>query len=725
MKEKLIELLEDNHFLERGVEAIRNAYGSDVVEELIVEGKMIEKECKFYVPSQLGLVTGRLTVNKKGFGFVIIGLDVDDVFIAKENMKNAYQDDIVSIKVKEANGNRQEGEIVSVIKRGKTKIVGELKQGKVDFYIDSTIPGLDKPIFIDKAHSHGAMVGHMVVVDIKSYKPVVKGSIKEILGHRSDPGIDILSIVRNHDVDVAFPDRVYQKLETFLDEIDEQDTVGRVDLRDEVIVTIDGDDAKDLDDAISLKKLDNGNYYLGVHIADVSHYVQEGDVIDQEAISRGTSVYLVDRVIPMLPHKLSNGLCSLHPHVDRLTISCFMEINQEGEVVDHVIQPTVIHSKERMTYNHVNQILDGDCALLEKYDHVKELFYAMDDLAKLLRKVRDHQGAIDFDVKEAKILVDKTGKPYDVVLRERGTSDKIIEEFMLLANETVAKHFALKKLPFMYRVHESPKSAKLQQFIQTSTLLGYKIEGGLDDLSPKQLSDLLVSSKGTPEHEIIATLLLRCMQKARYDEKCLGHYGLANHYYTHFTSPIRRYPDLIVHRLIRRYLFDGLVSEESIQHVESVVGDIAEQSSALERRAITVERDVEDLKKAEFMESRVGEVYTGTISSITSFGFFVALDNTVEGLVHINELSDDFYFYDEKHVQYVGRRNGKKFRMSDTVEIKVLSASKKEKTVDFGIVGMKPRGPRKPFNKDRNNDNKKKKYYGKPKNSNQGRSRGK
>lgn len=706
MKDEILKKIEDVNFLDRGIVNLENCYSKEIINELIESGLVISKDNQLFLPQQLDLLVGRLTVNKKGFGFVIIGNEKDDVFVAKDNLKNAYQDDIVSLKVKNSDGNRVEGEIVSIIKRGKRKLVGELKQGKKDYYIESTIPGLDKHIFIDKAHSHGAMPGHQVVVEIKTYKPTVKGAVLEVLGHRSDPGIDILSIVRDHDVDVEFSEQVYKHLELFGDEINQEDTLARVDLRDELIVTIDGDDAKDLDDAISLKKLDNGNYYLGVHIADVSHYVSENSVIDNEAISRGTSIYLVDRVIPMLPHKLSNGLCSLHPHVDRLTISCYMEINNKGKVVDHKIIPSVINSNERMTYNNVNKILDGDIELNREYSDIKDLFYLMDELAKILKLVRDEQGAIDFDVKEAKILVDAKGKPYDVVLRQRGTSDKIIEEFMLLANETVAEHFARKELPFIYRIHENPKTSKLQQFTQTATLLGYKLEGGLDDLTPKQLSDLLESSKGTPEHEIIATLLLRCMQKARYDEHCLGHYGLANQYYTHFTSPIRRYPDLIVHRLIRRYLFDLEVNDESIAYVSSIMPDIAIQTSNLERRAITVERDVEDMKKAEFMESSIGKRFTGTISSITGFGFFVALDNTIEGLVHITELTDDYYFYDEKNVRYVGRRSGKKFRMSDTVEITVLSASKKDKTVDFGIVGMKRSSPKKPTNYYKKDDKK-------------------
>ena len=444
-----------------------------------------------------------------------------------------------------------------------------------------------------------------------------------------------------------------------------------------------------MDDGISLKKLANGNYYLGVHIADVSYYVKEGSPLDKEAFLRGTSIYLADRVIPMLPHKLSNGICSLNPKVDRFTISCFMEVNQKGEVVDHEIVPAIINSTERMTYTNVNKILDGDQALQLEYSHVKDMFFLMQELASILQEKKAKRGAIDFDVKEAKVVVNGKGETVDVVLRNRGASDRIIEEFMLLANETVAKHFKWLELPFIYRVHEQPKTKKLMQFSSIAKVMGYSIKGSLEHIYPNELSSIIEASKDTPEHTIISTLLLRCMQKARYDEQCLGHFGLADEFYTHFTSPIRRYPDLIVHRLIRKYLFEKCIDDQTIRHYQEIMPEIALQSSNREREAIDIEREVDDMKIAEYMEKHIGEEFEGIISSITNFGFFVELDNTIDGLVHVSDLVDDFYFFDEKNLRYVGQRTGKVFKMSDRVKVKVSSASKVDKAVDFEIVGMK------------------------------------
>ena len=488
-----------------------------------------------------------------------------------------------------------------------------------------------------------------------------------------------------------------------------QEAKTRTDLRNETIVTIDGDDAKDLDDAISLRRLKNGNYYLGVHIADVSYYVEEGSELDKEALARGTSIYLVDRVIPMLPHKLSNGICSLNPHVDRFAISCFMEITPQGEVIDHDIVESVINSTERMTYNNVNKILAGDKKLQEEYSHVCDLFFLMKELAEILQKTREDRGAIDFDTNEAKVLVDEKGKPTDVVLRQRGESDRIIESFMLVANETVAKHFKWLDLPFIYRVHENPKVDKLRKFSTISRTLGYTIKGSLEDIRSKELSKIVEASKGTDEHVIISTLLLRCMAKARYDEQCLGHFGLADEYYTHFTSPIRRYPDLMVHRLIRTYLFKKKLDQETLFHFASIMQNVADQASSLERKAIDIEREVDDMKMAEYMEDHIGETFEGIVSSITNFGMFVELPNTIEGLIRMEDLVDDFYYFDDVNLQLIGKRTGRRFKMSDKVKIKVSAASKREKTIDFQIVGMKSNKKKKKtviINKRKDNDRK-------------------
>ena len=697
MKEEIIELLKNEDYKARTINELSQYFHMTSTEDYISFIKMMnaledegvvirDSKNNYYLIEQLEYFKGVIELNKKGFAFVKVDED-REFYIHESKLKDAYNKDTVLIEKIPSRGLKEEGRVVRVLERGQTRYVGEVKKGRKDYYVFADDSKFNQPIFVDHAHMHGAMSGHKVVVEIKTYKPQIKGDIIKIIGHRNDPGVDILSIVHNHDVDIEFPKEVFNQIENISDEIDPSDLKNRVDLRDEVIVTIDGDDAKDLDDAISLKKLDNGNYQLGVHIADVSYYVTEGSPLDKEAIQRGTSIYLVDRVIPMLPHKLSNGICSLNPDVDRYTISCIMEINPDGDVVNHEIIPTVIHSNYRMTYNNVNKILDGDHHLQDQYKDVVPLFFLMQELASILRKQRDQRGAIDFDVNEAKIIVDKDGKPTDVVLRQRGASDKIIEEFMLKANETVAQHFKWMDLPFIYRVHEHPKLKKLQQFQTLVKPLGYNIKGSLEHVYPNELSAIIEASKGTEEHTIISTMLLRCMQKARYDEQCLGHFGLADEFYTHFTSPIRRYPDLLVHRLIRNYLFEQ--KYDQVEHFQKVIPYLAEQSSQREREAIDIEREVMDMKMAEYMSYHIGEEFEGIISSITQFGFFVELENTIDGLVHITELTDDYYHYDEKSLMLVGERTGKTFKLSDKVKVRCISCNKEERTIDFELVGQK------------------------------------
>ena len=689
MEDEILSLLSDDNFLERSIDLLAKKLECTSSEKFIQlvklmndleeSGKIVRNKYNhYYLPNQFGMVLGTVDGQEK------------DIFISPGNLKDAFNKDVVLVEINPiGDPEKPEGKILRVIKRGQTKLVGEIKKGKREYYVEADDSKFNKPIYVDHAHLHGAVVGHKVLVEIKVYKPVLKGNVEKILGHKNDPGVDILSIVYDHDAPVEFPKNVYDQIEDIPDTLDGIDISDRVDLRNEVVVTIDGDDAKDLDDGISLKKLANGNYYLGVHIADVSYYVKEGSPLDKEAFLRGTSIYLADRVIPMLPHKLSNGICSLNPKVDRFTISCFMEVNQKGEVVDHEIVPAIINSTERMTYTNVNKILDGDQALQLEYSHVKDMFFLMQELASILQEKKAKRGAIDFDVKEAKVVVNGKGETVDVVLRNRGASDRIIEEFMLLANETVAKHFKWLELPFIYRVHEQPKTKKLMQFSSIAKVMGYSIKGSLEHIYPNELSSIIEASKDTPEHTIISTLLLRCMQKARYDEQCLGHFGLADEFYTHFTSPIRRYPDLIVHRLIRKYLFEKCIDDQTIRHYQEIMPEIALQSSNREREAIDIEREVDDMKIAEYMEKHIGEEFEGIISSITNFGFFVELDNTIDGLVHVSDLVDDFYFFDEKNLRYVGQRTGKVFKMSDRVKVKVSSASKVDKAVDFEIVGMK------------------------------------
>ncbi len=700
MKDEIIHLLENPTFQYRTIHELAEYLQIDsaaaftrlvkMVNELEEKGVLTCSYNRYFVAKQMPRLIGTLSVNKKGYGFVTIDEEHDDIYISSENLKGAFNKDTVAIEIMTSSrGNRSEGKVVGIVKRGQSVFVGEVKRTGQQYYVLADNGTITDPIHIDKAHLHGAALGHKVAVEIRSYTPQLKGNVVRVIGHKLDPGTDILSIVYEQEAPVSFEKEVFQELGSISDTVSPRDLVGRVDLRDQVIVTIDGDDAKDLDDAISLWRTPTGNYQLGVHIADVSYYVAEGSAIDQEALTRGTSIYLVDRVIPMLPHKLSNGICSLQPHTDRLTISCFMEITPNGEVVDHDIQPTVIHSNERMTYHAVNAILNKDREYQQKYHSLVPLFFLMQELSHILRINRNARGAIDFEVKEAQVKVDKRGRPLDIAIKERGEGEKIIEDFMLLANETIAMHFKWLDVPFIYRVHENPKEAKLQQFIKIIRTMGYTIKGSLDTLYPGDLKSILDASKDTEEHTVIATLLLRCMQKAYYDPTCLGHFGLADPYYTHFTSPIRRYPDLLVHRLIRAYLFSPQLSPKRMQHYASIIPSIAQQASYTERRAITIEREVEDMKKAEYMEQFIGHVFEGIICSITNFGFFVELENTVNGLVHVDYLTDDYYFFDETNLQYIGRHTGKRFKMSDTVKVKVISASKKEKRIDFAIVGMK------------------------------------
>lgn len=702
MEEKILELLSKDDYLGMNVDELASFLGYDTTvsfKELVkclvqLEDKgMVVRgfQDRYFLPDRSSILIGTVQLHQRGFAFIHVGEDQEDIYVGEKYLNGAMNKDKVKVKlIGKQSGSSLEGEVLEILERGQQRVVGLVKERKGKYYVAVDDPKFSSLVLIT-GNRKGVMEGHKVVCKITSFIPPITGEIIEVLGHRNDPRVDILSIVARYDMPIEFNDKVIQEIESIPDEVSAEDKLDRVDLRDELIVTIDGDDAKDLDDAISLKRLENGNYQLGVHIADVSHYVKEGTELDKEAVRRGTSVYLVDRVIPMLPHKLSNGICSLNPHVDRLTISCIMEVDHQGNVVDHQILPTMIHSTERMTYNNVNKILDGDKAMTKRYQDIYKLFFLMEELAIILRTKRNKKGAIDFNVNEAKVIVDKKGKPIDIVLRERGMSEKIIEEFMLLANETIAEHFYWLEVPFIYRVHEHPKKKKLLNFATIAGVLGYKIKGSLDHVYPNELSALIEASKDKPEHSIISTLLLRCMQKARYDKECLGHYGLADEYYTHFTSPIRRYPDLLVHRLIHQYVFEQKLDDKTIKHFNEVIPELAESSSQREIDAVNCERDVMDMKMAEYMQRHIGEEFDGFISSVTAFGFFVELPNTIDGLVHISTLMDDYYHYDPQYMMLIGEMTGRKYRMSDKVRVRVVSASKLEGQVDFEIVSKAPK----------------------------------
>jgi len=650
---------------------------------------------RYGIPEKMNLVRGKLIGHAKGFAFVIPDEPgLDDIFIPPGEMNNALHGDTVLVRVSsQSNGARREGTVVRILERGLTQIVGTYTESK---HFGFVIPDEKKfagDIFIPKNASKGAVEGHKVVVKLTSYpegRMSAEGEVIEILGHKNDPGVDILSVIHKYGLPLAFPEEVLEQANQTPDEIDPEEIKNRRDLRNEVIVTIDGADAKDLDDAVTVKKLDNGNYKLGVHIADVSYYVPEGSPIDREAFERGTSVYLVDRVIPMIPHRLSNGICSLNPKVDRLTLSCEMEITPEGEVVKHEIFQSVIKTTERMTYSDVNKILvDKDEELREKYAPLVPMFEEMEELAAILRKKRMNRGAIDFDFKESKILVDEDGKPIDVVIRERSVAERLIEEFMLVANETVAEHFHWLDVPFIYRIHEDPKEDKLQRFFEFITNFGLIVRGKANSVHPRALQEIIEAVQGKPEEMVVSTVMLRSMQQAKYYPESLGHFGLSTDFYTHFTSPIRRYPDLIVHRLIRTYLIEGKMDEATRVKWNARLDEIAEHSSKMERRAVDAEREVEDLKKTEYMEDKIGQQFDGIISSVTNFGMFVELPNTIEGLVHVSYMVDDYYRYDERHYAMIGERTGNVFRIGDEITVEVVNVDKDERSIDFAIVGMK------------------------------------
>lgn len=650
---------------------------------------------RYGVPEKMNLVRGVLTGHAKGFAFLIPDEQgMDDIFIPPHEKNGAMHGDHVLVRVSpSSSGSRREGTVVRILKRGTVQVVGTYNESKYFGFVIPDDPKIADDIFIPKNASMGAVEGHKVVVRLTTYpenRKNAEGEIIKILGHKNDPGVDILSIIYKHDLPLAFPDEVMEQANSIPETIHDSEIGDRRDLRNETIVTIDGADAKDLDDAVTLSKLDNGNYKLGVHIADVSHYVKEGSPIDREAFERGTSVYLVDRVIPMIPHRLSNGICSLNPKLDRFTLSCEMEINPQGEVVNHEIFQSIIRTTERMTYSDVNKILiDKDPELRVKYEPLVPMFELMEELQGILQNKRMKRGAIDFDFKEAKVIVDDEGKPVDVVIRERSIGERMIEEFMLAANETVAEHFHWMDVPFIYRIHEDPKEEKLQRFFEFITNFGLVVRGTANSVHPRALQEIIEAVREKPEEMVVSTVMLRSMQQAKYDPESIGHFGLSTKFYTHFTSPIRRYPDLIVHRLIRTYLLEGKMDEVTREKWKADLEEIAHHSSQMERRAVDAERDTDELKKAEFMEDKIGEEFDGIISSVTNFGLFVELPNTIEGLVHVSYMTDDYYHYDERQFAMIGERTGNVFRIGDEITVRVINVNKDEHAIDFEIVGMK------------------------------------
>ena len=668
--ENTIQLVEDLKKLEEEVVV----YHSNKDKYLLIENSHLRK--------------GVMRANKKGFGFVEIENMEDDVYISQENMNGAIHDDIVLIEItSKMTLDRLEGRVLKIIKRQVQRYIGEVsfdKKGIGHIKLDDSKIKLE--IIIPKGKSLNAVDGHKVVVELgkRINNSKYEGEIVEIIGHKNDPGVDILSIVYKYNINVDFPDDVKEEVKNMPMEVRDSDLINRRDLRDWEIFTIDGDDTKDIDDAISVKKLSNGHYELGVHIADVSYYVKEGSPLDNEAMERGTSVYLVDRVIPMLPHELSNGICSLNPDVSRLAISCVMEFDGTGKQLNYEIFPSVIKSRMQMTYKKVNSIL-VDNVIPSGYEPFVKSLRLMEELAQILRKAKVKRGYIDFEVDEAKILVDENCVPTEIVLRDRSLGENLIEDFMIAANECVATHIYFMNLPFIYRVHEVPKEEKIRSFLGFIGSLGYQVPGDIKDTRPTTMQRLLKFLKDKKEFKILSSLLLRSMQKAVYKPENLGHYGLASKCYTHFTSPIRRYPDTTVHRLLHTYLFDGKIDMATIRKWEDKLVYIADHSSARERASVDCEREVEDMKMAEYMEKHIGEEFEGMISSVTSFGMFVELNNLIEGLVPLRDMNDFFHF-DEEHMTLTGERSHVKYVIGERVIVKVVRASKEEKTIDFEVV---------------------------------------
>lgn len=696
MEEKILDILKmDNKAF--AVQEIFDKLGMQSAKELtdlMKELNRLEDELKVYrtkhdkymIFENSNLKLGTMLANKKGFGFVDIEGE-EDVYINAANMNNAIHGDKVVVEITSKKGYDLEGRIVKIVERKLKNMVGEYYEENHKGHIRLDDPKVKIDIEIDKELSLGAVEGHKVLVKTlnKLKNNTYKGQVLKILGHKNDPGVDILSIVNKYGINDVFSEEIEKELENIKGVVEEEEKAGRRDLREEMIFTIDSEKTKDIDDAISIKKLENGLYELGVHIADVSYYVKEGSKLDDEAMDRGTSVYLADRVIPMLPHQLSNGICSLNEEEDRLAMSCTMQIDEKGNVVDYDIFESVIRSHKKMTYTNVNKILEENI-VPEGYEKYKDALYQMEELAQILRKNKKERGYIDFDIDESEIIVDEKGEAIDVVLRNRGKGEMLIEDFMIAANETVATHIYFMELPFVYRVHGTPNEEKINTFLSFVKTLGYNLGVKAKEITPKLMQDILKELKGKKEFHILSSLLLRSMQKAVYDKVNIGHFGLASKYYTHFTSPIRRYPDLTVHRLLRKYLFHHQIDRETIRYWDNRLVYITEHASAKERDAVDCEREVDDMKKAEYMMKHIGEEYVGMISSVMSFGLFVELPNLVEGLIRVEDLKDDHYIFDEAKYALIGQKHKQCYRLGDTVKIIVKNANKEAKTVDFVLA---------------------------------------
>ena len=700
IREKIMEFINSKDYKPMIEEEILVRFGIDygsrkefykILDSLEKEGLLIKTINERYAPiNNEYLVVGVLEGHERGYGFVVPDdKDRDDIFIPAENMAGAMHGDrvVANILSKSWNGRRAEGEIIRILQRENQFIVGTFEESKNFGFLIPDDQRIAYDIFIPKSSFNNAKNRQKVVVEITRWpepRRNPEGKVVEILGYLGEKGTDILSIIRQFKLPEEFPEQVQEEAASIGQEISEKDLEGRVDLRHLKTFTIDGADAKDLDDAVSIQVLENGNYSLGVHIADVSHYVKEGSYLDKEALNRGNSVYLIDRVVPMLPKELSNGICSLNPNEDRLTLSVIMEIDRDGNVVNHQIEEAVINSKARLIYDDVSDYLEKDDE--EAKEKLKDLLIELDhmkDLAKTLYEKRDKRGSIDFDFPETYISLDENGYPVEIGKIERRIANRIIEEFMLVTNETVAEEYFWAEIPFLYRIHEEPAQEKLSDFAKFIHNFGYRLKG--KEIHPKELQMLTKEIKGKKEEIVISTLLLRSLKKAKYSSQPDVHFGLASRYYSHFTAPIRRYPDLVIHRIIKENL-KGRLTPNRQEYLEGVLPDIADHTSMTERRAEEAEREVEDMKKAQYMSDKIGEKYEGIISSLTNFGIFVQLENTIEGLVHFRNMLDDYYNFDEDNYYIIGERTGRIYRLGDVVKVEVVGADPLRRNIDFNLV---------------------------------------
>ncbi|MGN0967340.1 MAG: ribonuclease R [Candidatus Coprovivens sp.] len=697
MKERILNLMKDIHEAKELME-INDLLGlvtaaeykelQDVMNELVEEYTVfLTKKGKYILLKNCpGLKVGKLSVNKKGFGFLCLEKE-DDIYIDAKNMNGAIHDDVVLVEVF-VKGVRKEARVIRIVKRDIHNLVGEvLFTDNNKFYLNIDDDKRDLVIELTPESCRDVVEGHKVLVKVikELNKRKYLGEVVKIIGHINDPGTDILAIAYKHGIYEDFGPEVEKELESIPNEVSEKELEGRRDLTNEVIFTIDGDDTKDIDDAISIKKLDNGNYELGVHIADVSNYVKPNTALGDAAYERGTSSYLADTVIPMIPHKLSNGICSLNEGVIRLTMSCVMEINEKGKVVDYDIFTSYIKSRKKMTYKKVNDVICRGI-VAPGYEEYADKLHLMNELSKILRKEKISRGYMDFDLDEAKVVQDENGKAIDIIKRTRENGEKLIEDFMIVANETVASHIYQMDLPFVYRVHDTPKTEKVEDFMNLVKLMGYKLVGRHNEYSPKAMQGFLEQLHDKPEFEILSSLLLRSMRKAQYSSENIGHFSLASKAYTHFTSPIRRFPDLQVHRLLKKYLVENDMSMTTIQTLSSELVEITRHSSEREVAAVEAERDVLDMKMAEYMEDHIGEEFDGIITTITNFGFFVELPNLIEGLVHVQTLKGDYFTYVPELLSMIGKSTKKTYRLGDKVRVKCVSASKENSMIDFELV---------------------------------------